>query len=441
MIPHPPTLIGRDGRRYTLDRELGSGGEGSVHTLRECPDLVAKLYHPRQRRDPLRQQKLQRLLDKGVDRELALRTRIAFPLEILHDARGEFAGYLMPRVEGIPLKTAFFSRRRLEERFPDLRRRDLASYAGHFVAQLALLHRHGILVGDINPLNILVDPQAPTKGWIIDTDSFQVDELPCPVGTDIFTPPGLQGCRFGERLRSLEDEHFSMTIMIFMILMLGKHPYSRIGGESPAANIRRRAFPYPDLHGKMTDVPPGIWQFIWSHFDRGIKEGFYDVFARDLRYDTRDWLQRLQKYHYNVSKGYFSDEIAPLSYRALHPVRVTCHRCRRPFELSEKFVIRLKEEGKEPLCSLCREKIKASLLAKRSLKSGSSRLRRQRIRAAVGASAARKHAAAQRQPEENPYDPQTIVTKAIHTSTPTSNDSGTNQGKSPSLSELLKKFF
>jgi serine/threonine protein kinase len=427
-------LFDRQAKRYTLSEKLGEGGEGTVHTVAEDADLVAKIYHPR-RRDTLRHTKLRRLLDKGLTRELALKTRIAFPLEILYDERKRFVGYLMPRVAGIPLKTAFFSRKRLGERFPDLRRRDLAAYARHFVLQLDFLHRHGILVGDINPLNLLVDPDAPTRGWIIDADSFQVDELPCPVGTEIFTPPSLQGCSFGERLRSPEDEHFSMAIMIFMILMLGKHPYSRIGGESPAANIRERAFPYPDLHGKMTDVPPGIWQFIWSHFDRGLKEGFHDVFARDLRYDTADWLQRLQKYHYNVSKGYFSDEIAPLSYRALHPVRVRCHQCERDFELSEKFVARLKSEGKKPLCSLCREKIRAATLARQSLRHSDKRLRRQRIRAAVGARAARETAAARaKQASANPYDPQTIVSKAIR--------SASNTGAAhPSLSALLKKLI
>lgn len=48
--------------------------------------------------------------------------------------------------------------------------------------------------------------------------------------------------------------------MLFMILMIGKHPYAKVGGESPAHNIRHRDFPYAHKgKGSQQEIPRGIW--------------------------------------------------------------------------------------------------------------------------------------------------------------------------------------
>ncbi len=348
----------------TLEKKIGEGGEGSVHTIAEHSRIVAKLYSQKNR-TMAHEKKLHRLLNKRIDPKEAKAQGIALPIDILIDAKGGFVGYLMPMIEGVPLKNAFFSRRRLETRFPDADRKTLVQFALHFVAQLEYLHSKNILVGDINPLNIMVDLHNPARGWLIDTDSFQVDNLPCPVGTDIFTPPNLQGRNFKSLLRSIDDEHFSAAIMIFMILMIGKHPYSRIGGENPADNIKKRAFPYRSM-GSLDQVPAGVWGYIWSHFPRDLKRGFEQVFSEGERLDLKEWNTILKKYAYLLDRGFFCNDIIPLSFRSRNAITVKCRDCNREFQMDARFHEKLTLQKKEPICTLCRQKIKATQLAGRN---------------------------------------------------------------------------
>ena len=369
----------RTRRTVTLQKKLGEGGEGSVHTIGEHPHIVAKLYSPKNR-TPERQAKLRRLLAKGIGPKEAAALRIAMPFDILLDARGDFAGYLMPKIEGLPLKNAFFSRRRLETRFPGVDRRTLVAFVRHFVAQLRFLHARGILVGDINPLNLMVDPNNPSKGWLIDTDSFQVDDLPCPVGTDIFTPPNLQGKNFRTQLRTVDDELFSAAIMIFMVLMLGKHPYSRIGGENPADNIRAHAFPYRSM-GSLDEVPAGVWGYIWSHFPRNLKRGFERVFREDERIELEEWEAILGEYAYLLDRGFFCNDIVPLSFRSRNAVTVTCRDCQREFQMDAKFHEELVWQNKEPVCALCRQKIRATQMIRKNRQAVSNGVKHARYNA------------------------------------------------------------
>jgi DNA-binding helix-hairpin-helix protein with protein kinase domain len=50
------------------------------------------------------------------------------------------------------------------------------------------------------------------------------------VGTDAFTPPELIRKNFKSILRTFENEYFTVAVLMFMILMYGKHPYSKVGG-------------------------------------------------------------------------------------------------------------------------------------------------------------------------------------------------------------------
>ena len=351
-------------RPVTLGKKLGEGGEGSVYAIAGHSGLVAKLYD-RKNRTRARETKLRRILGKPFDIEEVAKLRIALPFDILTDNGGHFCGYLMPKIDGIPLKTAFFSRKRLENRFPDADRITLVDFSLHFLRQLEFLHGHGILVGDINPLNIMVDPKHPTEGWLIDTDSFQVDELPCPVGTDIFTPAHLQGKNFKTLVRTVEDELFSTAIMLFMILMIGKHPYSRIGGENPADNIRARAFPYRSI-GRLDDVPAGVWSYIWSHFPRKLKLAFERVFRDGERPELHEWRSVLEEYRYLLDRGRFCNDIVPLSFRSRNAVTVACRDCGREFQMDAKFHEELVWRGKEPVCALCRQKIQATQMIRKN---------------------------------------------------------------------------
>ena len=354
-------------KKVTLKDYIVGGGEGEVYSIEQNSKIIAKIYHKKDATSQ-RKQKLQVLLQKQISFHEAQERKIALPLDILVDAYGNFVGYIMPKVHGYPFRLALFSKTRIERYFPSLQRTNLAELAYWFIKQVHFLHKHNILIGDINPLNLLLDKQDPTRCWLIDTDSFQVDMMPCPVGTDLFTPPHLQGKDFKTILRTKEDEYFSMSIMVFMILMLGKHPFAKVGGESPAYNIKHMDFPYPQYIGSLDDVPRGAWGFIWTNFNADLKNTFFECFKHGQCLDTQSWKKVLNKYQYVIRKGFFSNELFPKAHHAKEKTDVTCEMCGDRFVIDKSWFENLKKQNKLPRCALCQQKIQIQILARKQKK-------------------------------------------------------------------------
>ncbi len=142
-------------------------------------------------------------------------------------------------------------------RCPDFDRRYLFRTARNLAAVLATLHQAGYVVGDVNESNILVSPSALVS--FIDCDSFQVQASrggrvvthPCPVGKLEYTAPELQGKVFSREVRQPEADRFGLGVLIFQLLMEGRHPFAGTwagSGEPPSVEekIRRGCFPYAD---------------------------------------------------------------------------------------------------------------------------------------------------------------------------------------------------
>ena len=101
----------------------------------------------------------------------------------------------MQRAHGHPLQKSVFVKPLLLQRFPQWQRENLVNVCISFLEHMQYLHALNVLVGDINPMNVLVDGDG-TSVFIVDTDSFQVEGFPCPVGTVNFSPPHLQNKNF-----------------------------------------------------------------------------------------------------------------------------------------------------------------------------------------------------------------------------------------------------
>lgn len=88
------------------------------------------------------------------------------------------------------------------------------------------MHEKGILMGDINPRNFLVTPQCAV--YLVDCDSYQFGGFSCPVGTPLYTPPEVHrsmraaGVENYGYIRTEDNERYSLAVLLFEILMLGK---------------------------------------------------------------------------------------------------------------------------------------------------------------------------------------------------------------------------
>jgi tRNA A-37 threonylcarbamoyl transferase component Bud32 len=218
-----------------LVKEIGKGGEGSIFTTES--KLICKIYK-KERLTDLVLKKLELMVSKEVNI-----SGVCWPREIVFNANGEFFGYAMEQARGKAIQRAMFVKPLLEQNFPEWNRKSLVDLAITILRKIRALNERNIIIGDINPLNILV--HSSQEVYFVDTDSYQIEDFPCPVGTVNFTAPEIQGQHFAKFLRTPEHENFAIATLLFMILMPGKSPYSQQGGGYPREKIKRQDFSYP----------------------------------------------------------------------------------------------------------------------------------------------------------------------------------------------------
>lgn len=354
------------GHEFRLGKLISAGGEGSIYET-ELAGHVCKIYH-RNRLTTLKRKKIQLMVSRRIDR-----AGICWPTEIVTNGAGEFVGYLMPRATGFTMQSAMFVKPKLEKTFPNWTRRDLVNVAGTFIDHICFLHSLNIIVGDINPMNLLVTEDSTTV-WMVDTDSFQIENFPCPVGTVNFTPTEIQGKNYAEFLRTVDQELFAVATMIFMILFPGKPPYSQQGGGSPAENIKSKNFPYryfkehskenPEVSGKT--APQGTWQFIWANLPNQIREAFFNTFREDKRTGVDKWTSLLINYRSRLECGTLPNEMFPLAFQVRDPIQIPCAKCSVSFTASKRRVEKMTAEGKSVWCAECANRVRVENLARQS---------------------------------------------------------------------------
>jgi DNA-binding helix-hairpin-helix protein with protein kinase domain len=226
---------------------IQSGGEGTVHAVHGRPAVVAKVFHRVPPDSALQKLKCMVSMRNAVPEGVS-----AWPLDVVQDGAGVIRGFLMERVDGHVVDSAVHpGMQRMH--FPRATYGFLLHLAANIMEAAAELHRAGVVIGDVNERNIMVRPDATVR--FIDTDSFQI-AMPngvglCTVGTAIYTPAELQGKDFATVPRTTNHDLFGLAILIFQLLMLGRHPFAGIprdrqfGGSIEEA-IRVGAFAYAE---------------------------------------------------------------------------------------------------------------------------------------------------------------------------------------------------
>lgn len=346
-------VIANDGenkRQIILLEKLAEGGEGSVFSTNVL-NHVAKIYH----RD-----KLTANLEKKVRALLPLTskiddTEICLPVALLYNSQQEFIGFLMPRAKGFELGKSVFQPQLLLKKFPSWNKKSTIQLCLTILHKIDLLNRNGIILGDINPANILV--VSPNEVCFVDCDSYQVAEYPCPVGTAHFTAPEAAGKNFGEFLRTQEMENFAIATLLFMIMLPGKPPYSAVGGTTPQKNIANGDFPYPHMGNDVDNTPAGMWGFIWSHMSYKMRLAFYETFKKGEKHfapkdrmSASEWIAELENYQYAIDNMAEKDEMA----LAIFPTRLKKKECK---SCGTYYVP--DPQKYSPLCPECRAKLQA----------------------------------------------------------------------------------
>jgi DNA-binding helix-hairpin-helix protein with protein kinase domain len=210
---------------------------------------------------------------------------------------------------------------------PDLDRSHVVRYLVAIVKTLGQMHGMGVCLGDINLNNFLYNHITGTV-VLIDCDSYQVEVEghvhPCLVGTADMLPPEHPVESLGKVLRTPESDLFSLAILIFRCLMLGRHPYDFVGGGTVVENLRHGHIPYGTggaAPGQEGAIPAGPWYLIWSHLSfeiktlliRTLRDGAGDT---TLRVRPSEWLIALEKYAFGMEKGYHNAALRPAEQKS-----------------------------------------------------------------------------------------------------------------------------
>lgn len=279
----------------------------------------------------------------------------------------------MPKAEGLELSKSVFKLPLLKKYFPHWKKRDLVELCISILKKIKILHSNHIILGDINPMNILV--KSPSEVYLIDCDSYQIDDFPCPVGTDSFSPPENIGKNFATFLRTKTHDNFAIAVLLFMILHVGKHPYDQQGGENITNNIKNQIFPYPLGEFSTKTAPLGNWKFMWSHLPRKIKQAFYESFQKNAKFSTPNakfsvetWLDYFYDYLQKLDNGTIAQydkmslEIIPTRYKGYTSKvaeatkkgnYINCKICQK--EILDKFELCFECHQKQTITKTCKD--------------------------------------------------------------------------------------
>ena len=291
-------VISTEGDKFILEKRLSGGAEGMVFTTNN-PKYVAKIYH-KGVITPLRWAKLKKLTELGITS-----TSFCAPQHLLY-FRNVPIGYTMFVGKGTTLSNVFDGPDAILEHFPDWTRLDICETLLSLIGKYLYLHMHDVIAGDIQLKNALIEDSA--HQYLIDMDSVQIGNLPCPVGTEDFTDPNLWGRDFSGFVRTLKDEDYSIAMLVFSVLFCGLHPYAtRNGAETLREEILNKNFPYTLDNSNTDHIPLGGYAHIWEYLPEYLRKMLYRTFKEGKSYEAVCWRDAVQQYMTELENFKYDD--------------------------------------------------------------------------------------------------------------------------------------
>ena len=276
---------------------LARGGEGIVYTISITPRYLVKVCKD----DTLMNSHKQTAFRDRLNAMLALEECrnadfLAWPQMPVFDDRKQVIGYVMPKADGRTLR-ALYAPCQVRRFFPGWDRLQVTQVALNLVNAVQMLARHRVLVNDFNPDNFLVDKHGNVT--LIDCDSFQIpssDGRTFLTGTftpEFAAPELLFNAGLFNSGRTPEQVRFSLSVVVYMILMSGLHPYAQCGGSDPAGNLKSGKCPLDRSQG--VRLPVGWFKSV-SWLPQSLHDYFVRMFVAGHKHpDQRPLIGELKK--------------------------------------------------------------------------------------------------------------------------------------------------
>ena len=280
-------LYGRDKKtKYELEKQLRSGGEGIVYTIAGKPYSVAKIYKQERIADPqLREatkNKILAMLDMHFDPRYNGRVIIAWPEDALFDSAGSFQGFVMPKIEN--MKSLIWATRPSDRAilWPNgYHWRYSVAIAFNLALTVEHIHKAGIVVGDMNTNNILINSKGDVT--LIDADSFNVttrtgQEYKCIVGFPEVLPAELQGKDLTKPTSKFTEQTdcFALAVHIFNLLCNNCHPFGCLNFNTVHGSSSN-----PQI---MANIVKGYCPYVTGSTDKTVDDALdMEVFPKEIR--------------------------------------------------------------------------------------------------------------------------------------------------------------
>jgi DNA-binding helix-hairpin-helix protein with protein kinase domain/Flp pilus assembly protein TadD len=309
------------GQTIRIGKKIGRGGEATVFEIHGDSTLVAKIYHRKVNSE--KAAKLKRMVTL-VNNDLLKLT--SWPVDLLYSTpyRGNIVGVLIKRINGYEEIHQLYTPRSRRQKFATADWRFLIFAATNVARAFYVLHNNRIIVGDVNEKNILISNDATVK--LIDCDSFQIPQpdgrfFKCLVGVQTHTPPELQGKNFRNVERTQDHDNFGLAVIIFQLLMMGRHPFSgRFKGNSDIPiekAIENKLFFY-DLNTSNPDITPPPNAPSLQLLTNRVSSLFVQAFRNLRRPSSKEWVEALKE---------LSSKLSQCRKRQSHYYLATLPRC------------------------------------------------------------------------------------------------------------------
>lgn len=357
-------VFNNKGEQIQLLEEIAHGGEGIIYKT-NFDKKVAKIYFLKSITEE-RYNKLSELT------KLENRKTICLPNELLYTKDGEFIGFLMRKVssEYKPLQTSIFKLGdpsvQESKQFSNWNRINIINTCINICENFSILHNMGILMGDVNPDNILVNTTNADNPTVcfVDCDSMQYKNYNCPVGQLTYTDPQIY-LKYGDKpefskvTRTINNELYAIALILFKCLFFNASPFIGKGNVDVEHAMKTYNFAYRSEASNGSDTADGANRLIWNNLPKYIKDKFVKIFVQKGYVQLNEWKSSLNRYRNDMKKGIYTSDLIPTLYwdnaNKEFNEYFTCVECGQPGNMpKERYANNAKFYGAPlQLCSRC----------------------------------------------------------------------------------------
>jgi len=297
---------------------FASGGEGSIHNIPECPDIVAKIFSSNAKIGYY-EKKVSYMIENPPFQEPSnetIKNMLIWPQTKLRK-NGIFIGYSMQKLrESVTLKNLTVLNSPLLQLPPwdKYHRGRPESFLNrlkicyNLANALKLLHQNEkYTMVDLKPDNLMIAPNGLFS--VVDIDGVQIAEYNkviffAQAYTEDYAPPEMKTLNHKIECIPVEWDYFCFAIIVYEIL-LGIHPFQgtpKKGIPSLSSNIihglfangsrKKQLSAIPAQHSNFKELPRPVRELLMKTLDKG-------AFKISLRASFQQWIDVLKAQVHN----------------------------------------------------------------------------------------------------------------------------------------------